>query len=143
MKNTLFIILKNTAQNIALFLPFAYMGSIWYLSSKPSDAVINTGLAYDLLLKEGLHLVEFAVLYVLFVFALLAAGLLSTRTNKIAAILSIFYGFIDECHQYFMPYRSFTMIDLLKDTTGVFIAYFIINRKLFAKKNGRNDHIKS
>lgn len=143
MKNTLFKILKKTAQNIVLLFPFAYMGFIWYLSGKPSDAIINTGLAYDLLLKEGLHLVEFAVLYVLFVFALLAVGRLSTQTNKIAATLSIFYGFIDECHQYFMPYRSFTMIDLIKDTTGVLIAYYIIDRKLFSIKDGRNDHIKS
>lgn len=133
MKYTLIKAFKITAPTFTILLPLAYMGFIWYLSSKPSDAVINTGLPYDKLLKEGLHLFEFAALYLLVIIAFMAIGRLNPRTSKIAAVMSVLYGFADELHQYFVLYRSATITDLLKDTTGVLIAYLIINKLRFTK----------
>ncbi|MDD3654683.1 MAG: VanZ family protein [Desulfotomaculaceae bacterium] len=124
---------KKTASTFTKLLPFAYMVFIWYLSSKPSDAVVNTSLPYDKLLKESLHLIEFAALYILFIIAFAATGRLRPRTSKIAAVMSVLYGFVDEFHQYFVPCRSATVNDLLKDITGVLIAYLIINRLRFKK----------
>lgn len=121
-------VLRKTINIIIMILPLAYMGFIWYLSGKPSDAVINTGLSFDRLLKECLHLIEFAVLYLLWVIAFIAGGRFSRQTNRMAAVMSVLYGFIDEFHQYFVPFRSATITDLLKDTVGVVIAYLIIKK---------------
>ena len=127
-------VLRKIMSIIIIILPLAYMGFIWYLSSKPSDAVINTGLPFDRLLKECLHLIEFAVLYLLWVIALIAGGRFSRQTNKLAAAISVLYAFADEFHQYFVPCRSATITDLLKDTAGVAIAYLIIKNIRSRKK---------
>ena len=115
-------------------LPFLYMGLIWYLSDRPSDAVVNFP-AYDGLIKESLHLVEFAILYGLFVLYFAVDGKLTKKTNLFAAIVACGYGFVDELHQYFVPNRSATVIDLVKDVVGVMITYWIVYRGYFMKKN--------
>ncbi|WAA09674.1 VanZ family protein [Fervidibacillus albus] len=114
--------------------PFAYGGLIWYLSGRPSDAVIQFQFA-DSMIKESLHLVEFAILYFLIVLAFLANGQLTKKENLIAAVIAIVYGLIDEVHQSFVPYRSATIIDFVKDTVGVLIVYTIINQGYILKKN--------
>lgn len=112
-------------------MPFAYMGFIWYLSSCPSDAVIYTGLPFDALLKETLHLIEFAFLYLLWVLFFMARGNLSRKLNLLAAALAVLYGFVDEAHQYFVPSRSATVIDLIKNTAGVAAAWYFVDKALF------------
>ncbi|NQD68647.1 hypothetical protein HP456_22325, partial [Bacillus haikouensis] len=50
--------------------PFLYMMLIWILSSNPDDAVIRfPDNTVDRFIKESLHLIEFAILYGLFVLA--------------------------------------------------------------------------
>ncbi|MFT4416371.1 VanZ family protein [Fredinandcohnia humi] len=114
--------------------PFAYMILIWILSSLPSDAIVNTPFSFDRAFKESLHLIEFGILYGLWVLFLLVRGKLTAKTNIIAAVISIAYGFVDEAHQYFVPYRSATVIDLVKDTIGVLVLFFIIKRSYFGEK---------
>ncbi|TLS38591.1 VanZ family protein [Pseudalkalibacillus caeni] len=111
-----------------LILPFGYMGLIWYLSSHPQDHVIDTGLSYDSTIKEALHLVEFATLYVLWLLFFYGLGKLTPATNKLSAFLAIAYGFLDEIHQSFVPSRSATLIDLIKDTIGVLVCYIILKQ---------------
>lgn len=109
-------------------LPLAYMGFIWYLSSHPSDAVVNTGWIYDRTLKEALHLIEFGILYLLVVLALLSWGKLSQKSSLRAAVFAFLYGLTDELHQYFVPSRSCSLLDLTKDLIGVALAWYLINR---------------
>ncbi|MCA1060913.1 VanZ family protein [Rossellomorea aquimaris] len=112
--------------------PFLYMILIWIMSGNPDDAVLrlpNEGL--DRFIKESLHLVEFGILYGLFVIALLAHGKLQFTLNFAGALIAIFYGFIDEIHQSFVPYRSSTMIDAAKDLIGVTVLFWIVNRTYF------------
>lgn len=122
---------------ITSLLPILYMGFIWYLSSYPSDAIIHTGLTWDGLLKEGLHLVEFGALYVLLFLALLARGKVSVGLCIIAAIISATYGIVDELHQHFVPGRSATLTDLIKDITGVAVAWYFMGRLYFQGHNSR------
>jgi hypothetical protein len=68
------------------------MGLIWYLSSNPSDAIIDTGLALDDLIKESLHLIEFAILYVLLILCFSTFGRLSNTANNIAAFWAEYSG---------------------------------------------------
>ncbi len=114
--------------------PFLYMGLIWLLSSKPSDAYIRFSFA-DSMIKESLHLVEFAILYVLLVLFFAAHGKLTNRANVFSAIVACLYGLTDEIHQSFVPYRSATVIDLVKDVIGVTVCYIIIYRGYFLQKN--------
>ncbi|WAA13980.1 VanZ family protein [Fervidibacillus halotolerans] len=127
-------VLKGLLRWIIIIAPIAYGGLIWYLSGRPSDAVIRFRFA-DAFIKESLHLIEFAILYVLIVLSLLANGHLTRKTNVFAALISILYGLIDEIHQSFVPFRSATVIDFVKDTLGVMIAYMLIDRGYFLKKN--------
>lgn len=118
------------------------MGFIWYLSDRPADAVVNFPV-YDGFIKESLHLVEFAILYCLFVLFFVVDGKLSKKTNLVAAIIASLYGLVDEVHQYFVPNRSATVIDLVKDVLGVTIAYWIVHRGYFVKKNKVGEWIDS
>ncbi|WP_409252236.1 VanZ family protein [Bacillus sp. SCS-153A] len=115
--------------------PFLYMALIWYMSGNPDDMIIKMKHdQFDRIFKESLHLVEFAILYVLFILALLAHGRLTYTASVIAAIVAGFYGLTDEIHQSFVPYRSATLIDAVKDLTGVAVCLVIVNRTYFKDK---------
>lgn len=130
--------MKNIIRYFITILPFCYMGFIWYISGKPSDAVINTGLSFDTLLKELLHLIEFAILYYLLVLLLSIHGKMTPKNNRLIALLSIIYGLVDECHQYFVPFRSATFIDFAKDTIGVLFLWYFVTRIYFGRNTFRN-----
>jgi len=116
-------------------LPFTYMGFIWFLSSHPSDEFIETPFWFDDLLKESLHLVEFGILFWLFVLALIRHTRLTQKTSVIVAIISILYGLTDEIHQAFVPSRSATVIDFIKDTIGVIVSYWVLKTWYFTKES--------
>ncbi|KIL49781.1 VanZ family protein [Jeotgalibacillus soli] len=113
-------------------LPFLYMALIWLFSSLPHNAVMELpSSSADRFIKEALHVVEFGLLHLLFVLALLANGRLSDTTHIFAAVFAGFYGLLDEIHQAFVPSRSATVIDAIKDLTGVIIAYLVIKHTCF------------
>lgn len=113
-------------------LPFLYMTLIWTLSGLPHNAVVELpDSAVDRFLKESLHLIEFGILYVLLVLAALTVDKLTPALNTLLAIFACFYGILDEIHQSFVPYRSATLIDAVKDITGVLVCWYFISRSLF------------
>jgi VanZ family protein len=108
------------------------MTLIWTLSGLPHNAVVELpDSAVDRFIKESLHLVEFGILYVLLVLAALTADRLTPALNAFLAIFACFYGILDEIHQSFVPYRSATLIDAVKDITGVLVCWYFISRSLF------------
>ena len=119
-----------------MVLPVVYMGFIWYFSSRPSHSVIDLGF-YDSFIKESLHLVEFAILYLLWVLALLARGRLTPSGNRFAIILSVAYAFIDEFHQSFIPSRSASAIDLVKDMAGIAVVWYWVSRAYFREDDSK------
>lgn len=119
-------------------LPVVYMVLIWILSSMPSDAVVelpNSGI--DAFIKESLHLIEFGILYVL----LFLAGLTLTNFKPLMSFIFmgivILWGLVDEIHQSFVPYRSSTVIDFVKDTIGVLVASHFMHHAYFNGKFGK------
>ncbi|WP_227551433.1 VanZ family protein [Metabacillus sediminilitoris] len=122
---------------ILTILPLIYMALIWFLSSNPADAFVKTPFSFDALLKESLHLIEFAILYWLIAIAFMAHHKWSERASILAGVFAILYGLTDEIHQSFVPYRTATVIDFVKDTIGVAVSYWIAKRKFF-KKNKRS-----
>ncbi|WRP06413.1 VanZ family protein [Rossellomorea aquimaris] len=124
--------MKKSLTYVLTAAPFLYMILIWIMSSNPDDAVIRfPDNQLDRFIKESLHLIEFGILYGLFVVALLAHGKLRFTLNFTVALVAIFYGFVDEIHQSFVPYRSATMIDAAKDLIGVTVLFWIVNRTYF------------
>ena len=114
--------------------PLLYMGLILTLSSFPADAIVNTPFSFDSLIKESLHLIEFAILYWLLAFAFIQYDKWNERMSIVAAVIAILYGLTDEIHQSFVPARSATVIDFVKDTIGVVVSYLIAKRIYFKKK---------
>lgn len=126
--------MKAFLRFLLLIAPFLYMIFIFILSSLPSDAIVNTPFSWDQAFKESLHLIEFGILYGLWVLFFLVQGTFTPKTSILAAVLSIAYGFSDELHQYFVPYRSATVIDLVKDTIGVLVLFSIVKVSYFGEK---------
>nr|WP_295973149.1 VanZ family protein [uncultured Bacillus sp.] len=103
------------------------MIAVWVMSSMPDNAVVELpNSQWDSMIKESLHLVEFAILYIFFVLALLTIRGLTLKLNLICVLIASLYGLTDEIHQSFVPARSATLIDLIKDVTGVLIASWIM-----------------
>jgi VanZ family protein len=118
---------------ILRILPFAYMSLIWIMSSLPANHFVelpDSGL--DRTIKESLHLIEFAILYVLLVLAFLTRDqAFSARLNVLCAVIAGLYGVSDEIHQSFYPYRSASWFDLVKDFTGIAVWFYFIRGALF------------
>ncbi|MGM0838919.1 MAG: VanZ family protein [Bacillota bacterium] len=121
----------NTIRFCLKLAPLAYMALIWFLSSNPADAFVDTGMSWDNAFKESLHLIEFGILYLLLVLFFLIDGKLTKKVNILCAAIAITYGLTDEIHQSFVPARSATVIDFVKDTIGVLIAFFFIHHAYF------------
>lgn len=128
-------------KKLAVFLfsmaPLVYMGIIWLLSSYPADTFVKTPFSFDHILKESLHLIEFGILYWLFVFALAVHQKLTAKTSLAAAVTAFLYGLCDEIHQYFVPSRSMTLIDLVKDAIGVSASYYIVKIYYFTRNQSK------
>ena len=116
-------------------LPVIYMIVIWILSSLPANAVVELpAKGLDAFIKESLHLVEFGILYGLLFFAGLTFKNFRPLMSFIFMGISILYGLIDEIHQSFVPYRSATVIDFVKDTIGVLVASHFLHHAQFSGK---------
>lgn len=114
------------------------MAAIWIMSSNPSDALVelpNQGV--DRFIKESLHLVEFGILYVLLFMAALTTGRFTPVLSFVFMGVAILYGLLDEIHQSFVPYRSATFIDFVKDVIGVLAASHFIHHAYFSGKFAR------
>lgn len=86
----------------------------WY----KSDAVWRFP-SHDAAIKEGLHLVEFALVYLL-----LRAGFPGLSPFWLLT-LPFVAAVADEVHQLFVPSRSSALIDLGKDAFGIVVAHVV------------------
>ncbi|MFP5107214.1 VanZ family protein [Neobacillus sp. C211] len=120
-------------------LPFAYMAAIWIMSSLPADHFVKLpDSQIDHFIKESLHLIEFAILYVLLVLAMLTRRAAFTPALNIAcAVFAALYGISDEIHQSFYSYRSSSLFDLVKDFTGILVSFYFIRGALFKGRFAR------
>lgn len=119
-------------------MPFIYGFLIWWQSGH-----LNPGSLYNLsnlislwiikaigaALELG-HLIEFGILYLSLILAFLSFGRLRRLHEGVAIIIAASYGLIDEVHQSFVPFRSFSMVDFVKDLIGIFFVWFLIHRYL-------------
>lgn len=105
-----------------------WAGVIFYLSGIPNLA-ISEGIV-DSIMRSGAHVVEFAVLQLLFYRAFLHTPFFSKRSQiellLVAVILTISYAISDEWHQYFVPTRQASLFDIVLDSVGAFSGALII-----------------
>ncbi|MEK9143211.1 MAG: VanZ family protein [Patescibacteria group bacterium] len=107
---------------IAVWLPvIAWMAVIFFLSGRSSVQVAEEPLINFLFFKT-LHVIEYAVLFVLYFRAL---------KNAVGAfLLTLLYAAIDEIHQMFVPTREGRLRDVIIDAIGATIAWISINQLL-------------
>ena len=94
--------------------PLALMGLIYFLSAQPD---LNSGLGtLDLILRKLAHATEYALLTLLWAWALRPV----TRWNvALAAAIAVLYAASDEFHQTFVEGRHGAASDILVDAAGV------------------------
>lgn len=116
-------------------MPFIYMTAVFVMSSMPANAIVELpNSQWDAGIKESLHLIEFAILYILLVLASLTMKELTAKLNLVCILIASIYGISDEFHQSFVPYRSATLIDVIKDITGVLTASWVMYNAYHKKR---------
>ncbi|HEV8271404.1 MAG TPA: VanZ family protein [Chitinophagaceae bacterium] len=92
-------------------------------------------------LDKWIHVFLFMVLVILWSKAYAGKKNIQNNTRKIffqIMILGFFYGILMELVQkYFIPYRSFDLIDMIADAAGCVVGYFI-SIKRFVKNRIKN-----
>jgi VanZ family protein len=111
-----------------LFVPaILYYALIFILSS-----LRIKGQASMPFLDKGLHLVEFAILGFLLSLGFFLSFGFSVRVKSVITLSSgILLGCLDELHQYFVPERSFGVLDIVADSIGILIgliAFYYLSR---------------
>lgn len=134
----------------------AWMAVIFWMSSMPGEvsgaqssmlvrllvrflsAVLGHGMteqlplaAIELALRKAAHLAEYAVLGLLFQHALRCSG--ARRACLWAVVLSAAYAATDELHQYFIPLRTASLMDVLIDTLSASLACALDSLRLRRK----------
>jgi len=99
------------------FLPaIIWMSVIFYFSSRSTS---NVPISHDFqfVFFKSLHLIEYAILGFLLLFAFL--------NFKYTLITGYLYAISDEIHQYFVPGRGSKFTDTIFDLSGVILGIFL------------------
>ena len=127
--------LKTIWRCVLVVLPIIYAIFIWWQSSHFDPGSVSSftyilGLTIVKIIGIGFelaHLIEFGFLYFLIIIALLGFGELTKFVEILTFIISGLYGLLDELHQFFVPFRSTSLIDLIKDVIGILVVGYIIH----------------
>jgi len=103
---------------------------IFILSSK-QGIVVTDEYAVNFIVFKTLHIMEYALLYILF-YRALSEGKKDRKHNalKIAYILTILYAASDEIHQTFVPTREGTIRDGIIDSIGASLSWIFLTTLL-------------
>ena len=112
-----------------------YMGFIFYLSSLPNPIKTLTPEGLDVyfdLPHFFYHILEYLILSFLLYRALKVN---SKYPQSLAIFITIAYAITDELHQYFVPGRIPSILDILIDSFGAIAMQCIINIYNYIKDN--------
>jgi VanZ family protein len=102
--------------------PLVLMGLIFFLSAQPD---LNSGLGvWDTILRKGAHMLEYALLWFLWLRAL---GYRAPAPVVAAAIAAVYAG-TDEVHQHFVEGRHGSPVDWAIDCAGIALAWVVWSR---------------
>lgn len=131
--------IKFALRFVLRILPVLYMIWVWVQSStfNPSSLEgmhskigIPVFLFLGVILEIG-HLFEFAILYFLLIVALLTYGKLNVQKEIAAFLIAFLYGVLDEVHQFYVPFRSASTFDLVKNTIGIIVISYIVHNSYY------------
>jgi VanZ family protein len=109
--------------------PILLMSLIFYLSSLSGLPDFEE---YDFAMKKTAHLTVYALLYLLLFRAFHSMDPHVSRSASIyhlpAAAIGLLYAISDEMHQYFVPFRTATVRDVLIDAAGMAFMSLLISR---------------
>ena len=111
-------------------LPLVYMVMIWYQSERFDPESVahwpkHILYAFGAVL-EMLHLFQFGLLYFVVILALITYGEITWQKNVFAGLAAVLYAAADEIHQHFVPFRSMSAVDFMKDVIGVLAVYWFL-----------------
>lgn len=98
---------------------------IFYLSSQP-DLKSSLPALWDFVFRKIAHMAEYAVLCLLIFRALRGHNLDIKKSLALAVIFSVLYAASDEYHQTFVFGRQGRLADVLIDSAGAIMSFFII-----------------
>ncbi|PIP56221.1 hypothetical protein COX05_04210 [candidate division WWE3 bacterium CG22_combo_CG10-13_8_21_14_all_39_12] len=117
--------IENYKKSIIRFVPAViWMSIIFYVSSIPNLELNGELSAYDLVLRKIAHMVEYAILVVLFWWGLEKP--LTKRAQLEIFLMAFIYALSDEFHQNYVPTRDGKLTDVLIDTVGIITAIGLI-----------------
>jgi len=107
---------------------------IFYFSSLSNPYPTPPSEQASKFLNPLMHVGEFGLLTFLIFF-----GFFSKVKSIYLLTISFFYAFLDEIHQYFVPYRYFDVLDLIIDSVGVVLGFisYLLAKKLYTSINGK------
>lgn len=88
---------------------------------------------WNLILRKGAHMAEFAVLCLLLWNAIRQTVTVTNAALALASAIALMYAFSDEFHQRFVQGRNGNLLDVAIDATGIIIMSLII----IALRHGR------
>lgn len=123
-------LMKKTRFLIFYWLPpIVLMSLIFYLSSLSGLPDFDE---YDFAMKKAAHLTVYAFLYLLLFRAFHSmdpeTSRSAFRSHLPAAVIAILYAISDEIHQYFVPFRTATVRDVLIDTAGIATMWLLLSK---------------
>ena len=119
----------KTKNIITLWFPVLFWCAIiYYLSSVPS---LKSDLPnqWDFIMRKIAHITEYAILTFLF-FRASSKNLNYRKAISYSALFSITYALTDEYHQLFVFGRGGNLGDVFIDGIGVFLAVFLIYKRV-------------
>ena len=114
---------------ISILIPIAYMILIYSLSSIPGNGnrIPSKIIAFiKPEIQNILHIPEYGILVFLWFYALLNFYETIPQSIRIAMLISVIYGVLDEVHQFFVPGRYMGLTDIALDLTGVMLMGFYL-----------------
>jgi|SRR5215218_1031264 len=107
--------------------PLILMAVIFGLSAQPG---LDSGLAWDKVLRKGAHMTEFGLLWLLWWRAL------GYQSRLVPVVIALAYAVTDEIHQHFVTDRVGSPVDVLIDACGIALA-ILATRRLARRRAAR------
>ncbi len=120
---------KISTNIIKYWLPvFIWCAFIYYLSSIP-ELKSDLPNQWDFVARKIAHMAEYGILTYLF-FRASMRDFSPARSILYSALFSATYALTDEYHQIFVFGRSGSLKDVFIDGIGIFLAVYLIDKKL-------------
>ena len=122
---------KKSVKTISQFLfswgPVLVWTSVIFLLSTRQSVTVSDDYVWNFIFFKTLHLIEYAVLFLLYVRAFNLTIVIKPIYFFIAFLFTVLSGATDELHQMFVPTRQGTIRDVIIDATGALSVWIFLH----------------